>query len=102
MDRDSNVGHFEEFDLEAVERSIREKSRNLQRQRTSTTPATFFDDDGDDDNDYDVEKDRQSWQLSIRPSVSVKNIAKLFESSSKLDDPGTWYLPSFGPILCLS
>ena len=87
MDRDSNVGHFEEFDLEAVERSIREKSRNLQRQRTSTTPATFFDGDGDDNDD--VEKDRQGWQLSIRPSVSVKNIAKLFESSSKSDDPGT-------------
>ena len=75
-DGDSNQGYFQEFDLEAVEKSIRDKSRTFHRETTSVTPSRYFDDDVVVE---DGEKDRHSWHSQIKPSVSVKNIAKMFE-----------------------
>lgn len=77
-------GYFQEFDLEAVEKSIRLQSRQrFQRETTVATPSRYFDDNHVQD---DSSKDRQSL---MRPSVSVKNIAKLFESSTKTEEIGT-------------
>ena len=77
-------GYFQEFDLEAVEKSIRIQSRQrFQRETTAATPSRYFDDNHVQD---DSSKDRQS---QMRPSVSVKNIAKLFESSTKPEETGT-------------
>ena len=83
-DGDSNQGHFQEFDLEATEKLIRDKSRTFHRETTSVTPSRYFDDDVVDD----AEKDRHSWHSQIRPSVSVKNIAKLFETTTQSEVSG--------------
>ena len=79
-------GYFQEFDLEAVEKSIRLQSRQrFQRETTAATPSRYFDDVHVED---DSSKNRQS---QMRPSVSVKNIAKLFESSTKPEETGTTF-----------
>ena len=60
-----------------------------------TTPSRYFDDknvttsryyDDSTSIEEDMEKDRQSSLSQMRASVSVKDIAKLFETSTKFDE----------------